>query len=420
MSQIAETVSECGTSRDLSHFISSSPWSSEEVMKLTRSQVIQYLGPGGAIIIDETGQQKYGTDSVGTSHQYLGNIGHTCNAQVGVFASYCVDNLSVLIDYRLFLSESWVRNDIKRIKTGVPFDRIEHKTKPELALEMLDSFISEGIPFTYVQADGLYGHDSKFISGLYNRGVRFICDIPSDTLVYITEPEPTVPERQGNKGRFPTKLRVLNTSPVPVRWLAEIQKYWESATIRLTDRGVKVVDCAELPVWRRRDGVPERIPIKLLMIRDPDEDMIRFAFTNMLDVDITDLAKCQANRYWIERNFEDAKGLCDLASFRGRSYNSWHHHIALSAIALLFLVILQIDFKNKSILLSLNQIVSIIRHKNPLRHLSSEELAKSINRINDLRIKMWVGKMKRFLKKRYESSVHWMTRLIGVRSNLEI
>jgi transposase len=104
-----------------------------------------------------------------------------------------VDNLSVLIDYRLFLSKSWVRNDVKRIKTGVPFDRIEHKTKPELALEMLDSFISEGMPFTYVQADGLYGHDSKFISGLYNRGVQFICDIPSDTLARVPE---TIKEAQ--------------------------------------------------------------------------------------------------------------------------------------------------------------------------------------------------------------------------------
>ena len=57
------------------------------------------------------------------------------------------------------------------------------------------------------------------------------------------------------------------------------------------------------------------------MIRDPNEveekDRIRFAFINIPDADLNTLAKMQAKRYWIERNFEDAKGLCDLDSFRG-------------------------------------------------------------------------------------------------------
>ncbi len=48
------------------------------------------------------GNKSYGPDSVGTSNQYLGTLGHTCIAQVGVFASYCLDSLSALIDYRLF------------------------------------------------------------------------------------------------------------------------------------------------------------------------------------------------------------------------------------------------------------------------------------------------------------------------------
>lgn len=80
MSKIYQNVIGSGNSRDLRYFITSSPWSSEHVMKLTRSHSIRLLGPGGAVIFDETGQQKYGPDSVGTSFQYLGKTGHTCNA----------------------------------------------------------------------------------------------------------------------------------------------------------------------------------------------------------------------------------------------------------------------------------------------------------------------------------------------------
>ncbi len=116
-------------------------------MKTTRSAAIELLGSGGSIIFDETGQQKYGPDSVGVSIQYLGVIGDTCAAQVGVFASYCLDNVSALIDYRLFLTESWINNHKNGVKCGVPVEKLEHKTKPVLALEMLDQFKSEEIPF---------------------------------------------------------------------------------------------------------------------------------------------------------------------------------------------------------------------------------------------------------------------------------
>lgn len=420
MSKIAENIPDSGSCRDLSHFLSSSPWSPEEVMKFTRSHIIRKLGDNGAIIFDETGQQKYGYDSVGVSHQYLGTLGHTCTAQVGVFASYCIDNLSSLIDFRLFLPDSWVYNHQKSLKAGVPLERIEHKTKPELALEMLDSFISEGIQFSYIQADGLYGNDSKFISGLYQRNVAFICDIPSDTLVYITEPELIIPERQGNRGRLPSKPKVLNTFPVQVSWLAEIEQTWESVSIRFTDRGIKSVDCAVKTVWRRQGGIPSSIPIKLVIIRDPDENRIRFAFTNMIRDGAAELAKCQANRYWIERNFEDAKSLCDLDSFRGRNWIAWHHHITLSAIALFVLLVIQQDFFKKSIFLSLNQVVSIIKHKNPLRKLTAEELADAINYVNDIRTKMWLGRLKKFMKQRFQRTLTWIQELTENRLELPI
>ena len=420
MSKISDNVIGSGTYRDLSYFITSSPWSSENVMKLTRSHAIHLLGPGGALIFDETGQQKYGPASVGTSFQYLGKTGHTCTAQVGVFASYCVDNLATLIDYRLFLPESWIKDQEKSMHAKIPLESQEHKTKPALALEMLDSFISEGIPFGYVQADGLYGNDSKFISGLYKRNVSFICDIPSDTLVYITLPEPVIPERKGKRGRFPTKLKILNTSPVSVKWLAEIQKTWEPVFVRFTDRGIKTVDCAVLTVWRRQDGNHVPIPVRLIMICEPETGSIRFAFSNIMGADAKVVAKMQANRYWIERNFEDAKGLCDLDSFRGRNWNSWHHHVALVAVALLFLLLTQINYRKKGIILSLDQIVSIFRHKNPLRELSADELADSINFVNEFRAKMWVGRMKKCLKQRYENASLWITRLIETKSDLII
>ena len=49
---------------------------------------------------------------------------------------------------------------------------------------------------------------------------------------------------------------------------------------------MKTVQCADLIVWRRQNGLSVDLPIRMIMIRDPDEKMIRFAFTNFLNEDI--------------------------------------------------------------------------------------------------------------------------------------
>ena len=130
--------------------------------------------------------------------------------------------------------------------------------------------------------------------------------------------------------------------------------------------------------------------------------------------------KCSPRGIGLNGIFEYAKGLCDRDSFRGRSWDSWHHHVALVAIALLFLLRIQMDFVKKRIFLSLNQIVLIIRYKNPLRQLSAEELADSINYVNEIRMKMWFGRMKKCLKRRSENAANLVICLIETRSELNI
>ena len=169
---------------------------------------------------------------------------------------------------------------------------------------------------------------------------------------------------------------------------------------------MKTVQCADLIVWRRQNGLPVDLPIRMIMIRDPDEKMIRFAFTNFLNEDLADIVRNQAKRYWIERNFEDAKGLCDLDSFRGRNWMAWHHHVALCAIAMLFILKVQRHFSKKSMFVSLNQVISIVRHKNPLRKLSTAELADSINNVNKMRTRSWIGKMKQCLKRKADKAAN--------------
>ena len=72
----------------IQHFISESPWSAQYAMADAAKDVTRLLEGRKhiALVIDETGEGKKGTESVGVGHQYCENLGKTCNSQSGIQA----------------------------------------------------------------------------------------------------------------------------------------------------------------------------------------------------------------------------------------------------------------------------------------------------------------------------------------------
>jgi SRSO17 transposase len=63
-------------------------WNVEAVRDELRSYVVERLGPGGVLIVDEIGFIKKGARSAGAARQYTGTTGKIGNCQVGVFCAY--------------------------------------------------------------------------------------------------------------------------------------------------------------------------------------------------------------------------------------------------------------------------------------------------------------------------------------------
>jgi SRSO17 transposase len=60
---------------------------------------VEHLGDAEAmLVVDETGDLKKGTHSLGTQRQYTGTAGRIENAQVGVFLTYTTTIGHTLID----------------------------------------------------------------------------------------------------------------------------------------------------------------------------------------------------------------------------------------------------------------------------------------------------------------------------------
>lgn len=52
----------------------------------------------------------------------------------------------------------------------------------------------------------------------------------------------------------------------------------------------------------------------------------------LVDIRIDQLGKLSGGRYWIERTFEDGKGIAGLTDYQARSWTGWHHHMTVLVI----------------------------------------------------------------------------------------
>src|ERR687897_3155874 len=130
----------------LQHLLSGAVWDHDAVRDDVRALLVEHLGdPGAVLVVDETGDLKKGTVTVGVQRQYTGTAGRVENAQVGVYLVYATDAGHGLVDRELYLPRSWTGDPERLQAAGVP-DQVGFATKPELATRMLARALDAGVP----------------------------------------------------------------------------------------------------------------------------------------------------------------------------------------------------------------------------------------------------------------------------------
>jgi hypothetical protein len=75
---------------------------------------------------------------------------------------------------------------------------------------------------------------------------------------------------------------------------------------------------------------------------------------------VDNLVRTQAQRYFIERGFEDAKQEAGMSQYQVRGWLAWHHHIALVMLSMLFVLTEKLEYKNEYPLLTASDVRNII------------------------------------------------------------
>lgn len=381
MERIEEDVGEVHYDA-LHHFISKSPWDEHKVMDQIASMAEESLGnhPNSALYLDETSFVKKGNCSVGVQRQYCGRLGKTENCQVGVFAALGRSDRSALVDYRLFLPKSWAEDEARCAKAGIPEENRNHQSKGQLALEMVKQARKRGMNFQWVGGDEVYGN--ALPDALEDIGEVFLMDIASNAHVWIEEP--IFRFENPGVGRPRTHATLSKDSPESVTVCELVKKHFDQQNqkivIRHTTKGALEAEIWVTDVWtcdrQRRQARKRR-----LVVRRERDGSFKYSLTNApKELGAQKLAYMQAQRFWIERSFQDAKSELGMADYEVRGWRGWHHHMALVSMAMMFLLRERLACADQIPLLSCRDLVELLAFYLPRQTKNKELLVKQMRK----------------------------------------
>ena len=367
MERMEEKVPE-SNEQALQHFVTNSPWDERAVLNQVATEGDKLLGgkDDSCLLIDETGFVKKGKKSVGVIRQYCGRSGKIDNCQIAVFAALVSGDKSLPIDFRLYLPKEWTDDVPRCLDAGIPAEKIQFKTKCQQAIEMVKAAKENGVRFNWVGADGGYGKDPGFLGDLYDLNLMFVADVHKSQLIYFANPN----EQPGAQSQTAEK------------WVEQqIEKNWKTVAVRECTKGKLVFDYLQAHVWIKIGHEKNYRQVRLIVRRNHEgKDDLKFSVSNVPDaISLERLAYMQGQRFWIERAFEDSKGSLGMSDYQLRKWRGWHHHMALTLLAHLFLLRERIHNADDFPLLSCQDVVSMLAFYLPKRDVTEEEMFRQLS-----------------------------------------
>jgi SRSO17 transposase len=141
-------------------------WDAGAVRDDVREFVADRLGDADAVlVIDETGDLKKGTGTIGVQRQYSGTAGRVENCQLAVHLVYATRTAHAMLDTALYLPKSWCDDPVRRARAAIP-EQVRFATKPQLAMRMIEAAAVAGLPCRWVAGDEAYGGDPRLAARL--------------------------------------------------------------------------------------------------------------------------------------------------------------------------------------------------------------------------------------------------------------
>lgn len=291
----------------LQNFLTDSPWSIVELRERRLELTKKMLRLRSfKLIIDETGDKKKGNSTDYVARQYIGNLGKVDNGIVSVNAYGVLWDITFPLMFKVFKPR-------KRLK-----ELDQYKTKPHLAVEIIEELREKGFDFDLVLADSLYGSSPKFLAVLDKYHLDYVLAIRRNN------PELLRAGQQVIYGDWQGFERIFTNGTVETQYIQQI-----------TSGQPKPVT-----YWRITTN-PDTLP----------KNQTWYVRTNLQ----TDIAARLGNLYgfrnWVEYAFKQSKNELGWADFRLTNYkdleNWWELVMSAYLMVSLQAQAREIQFSNK-------------------------------------------------------------------------
>jgi SRSO17 transposase len=337
-------------------FIGTAPWEHRPLLQVLVGQVADRVGePDGIIAFDPSSFPTRGTHSVGVKRQWCGHRGKVDNCQVGVFMGYVSHHDHVLLDFRLSLPEEWARDEPRRHACHVP-PEVRYHTRQAQCLEMLDAW-GDQVPHSWVTGDDELGRHTRFRRELRERGERYVLGVPCTTTMRdLQAPLPAYPGR-GRRPKAPWQS--------VTEWRQGLDaEAWTHLTVRDGEKGPVEIEMVRRRVQTRierkcigpeewlvvtRQPLSDDRTLGSRASRDATDQEARYRYHYYLsptsvsagelaEPSLAELARVIKAGACIEASFKRGKGEVGMDEYQVRTWQGWHHHMALSLMAMWFLI----------------------------------------------------------------------------------
>jgi SRSO17 transposase len=312
----------------LQWFLSESTWDADAInaCRLAALQTLPATAPNaiGVLVIDETGDRKDGTKTAHVGRQYLGSIGKIDNGIVSVGALWADERIYYPVDVEPYTPAHW----FARGKSDPAF-----RTKPQIALALVEQAVTANLPFRAVVADCFYGEHDAFRLGLHTRGIGYVLALqpshawwhPIGTLGSLWEiADAAVWVDADHPGDWTPVVRTFRDEHTEPWWALEIVAGPYGPT-KPTRAVVATTDPTTLPqgsTWYLVTNLPAAG-------RERPEQMAAAA-------DVAEIVRLYGLRIWVEQSYKQVKQSLGWAQYQVRSDRAIRRHWQLVCCAFSF------------------------------------------------------------------------------------
>jgi hypothetical protein len=314
----------------LQWFLSESTWDHEQVnqhrLELLLGEPATRPHDQGVLVIDDTGDRKDGRHTAHVARQYLGSVGKTDNGIVAV--------TSLWADERVY----WPAH----VTPYTPASRLAKgkrdpgfRTKPQLAVGLIDAARRAGIGFRAVVADCFYGDNTGFTEALGAAKVAYVLAVKPRKGVWAPAEEVHTPQEAARQLAWTSPEQPGDWTPIQRHCRDGHTETWWAADARLPaagwgpDRRLRLVvattDPATLPkltTWYLVTNLPR-----------PERRRARPLFP---PADLAEVVRLYGLRNWVEQGYKQVKGELGWADFQVRSDRAIRRHWQLVCCAFSF------------------------------------------------------------------------------------